>query len=256
MAENGVKRKNSFLMFNDYQKHFELLESDKKVKELLFAIFDYNQTGTTKQLDGMVKMAFSFIKTELDRQQQKYISICNRNELNGKNPKRAKASQGKPRKRTKAKKATGLSGSQTEPEEAKKADTDTDTDTDTDIIKKSKPKNKSVFNAREIEIIDKIIKIHPRITKPNVTMANVIAAVWDLVERNHSTASAVEYLLQRTELYRDCVAEWPDKKCVTGSANWFGDACYFEPDESWKREADVKETNLKKFSLTKNKKGV
>jgi uncharacterized protein DUF6291 len=236
MAENGVKRKNSFVLYYDYKQHFELLDSDKKVKELLFAIFDYQQNGEIKKLSPVVKMAFSFIKTELDRQHEKYISICNRNELNGKNPKRAKASQGKPRKRTKAKKATGLSGSQTEPEEAKQADTDTDTDTDTDINKKSKPKKVNVFNAREIEIIDKIIKIHPRITKPNVTMANVIAAVWDLVDRNHSTASAVEYLLQRTELYRDCVAEWPDKKCVTGSANWFGDGCYFEPDESWKRD--------------------
>ena len=66
--------KNSFLMYTDYKKHFDLLsDADKLI--LLYAIFDYAM-GIDTELDGVVAMAFSFIKTQMDRDREKYASIC------------------------------------------------------------------------------------------------------------------------------------------------------------------------------------
>ncbi len=74
--------KNSFLMYTDYDEHFDLL-SDEEVGKLMRAIIKYEKTGEVPQLDGMMKMAFSFIKTQLDIDREKYVKKCNRNKENG-----------------------------------------------------------------------------------------------------------------------------------------------------------------------------
>jgi len=112
--------KKSFIFYDDYKQHFEVLESDAEVKELLFAIFDYHKNGTFDVVSPMVKMAMSFIKVNMDIDKKKYQNICKRNRDNG-------LRGGRPKE---PKKPSGIFGN---PEKPKKADTDTDTDTVNDI---------------------------------------------------------------------------------------------------------------------------
>ena len=63
--------KNSFLMYIDYEEQFNLL-TDEEVGQLMRAIIKYEKTGNIPKLEGMLKMAFSFIKTQLDRDRKKY----------------------------------------------------------------------------------------------------------------------------------------------------------------------------------------
>lgn len=74
--------KNSFLIYLDYEEQFNLL-TDEQIGQLMRAIMKYEKTKEEPQLDGMLKMAFSFIKTQLDRDREKYEEKCERNRQNG-----------------------------------------------------------------------------------------------------------------------------------------------------------------------------
>ena len=63
--------KSSFLIYLDYQEQFDLL-TDEEAGRLIKAIIKYEKTGEIPELDGMLKMAFSFIKTQLDRDREKW----------------------------------------------------------------------------------------------------------------------------------------------------------------------------------------
>ena len=71
--------KSSFLIYLDYQEQFELLTdeqvellTDEQAGQLIKAIIKYEKTGEIAKLDGMTKMAFSFIKQQLDRDSEKW----------------------------------------------------------------------------------------------------------------------------------------------------------------------------------------
>lgn len=74
--------KNSFLMYLDYEEQFNLL-TDEQVGQLMRAIMQYEKTGNIPELDGMLKIAFSFIKAQLDRDREKYNKKCEKNKENG-----------------------------------------------------------------------------------------------------------------------------------------------------------------------------
>jgi len=120
-----TKKKSGFILYDDYKQHFEML-NDKDVRDLLFAIFDYHKDGTSHTLVGMAKMAFSFIKVNIDIDKNKYLGVVKRNRVNG-------SGGGRPKK---PKEPTGLSGNPKNPAEPKEPDTDTDTDTGTVTVKK------------------------------------------------------------------------------------------------------------------------
>lgn len=75
--------KNSFLMYLDYEEQFNLL-TDEQIGQLMRGIIKYEKTGEIPDLDGMLKMAFSFIKTQLDRDREKYNKKCEKNKENAK----------------------------------------------------------------------------------------------------------------------------------------------------------------------------
>ena len=54
------------------------------------ALFGYAKRGEIPQFDGMLKMAFSFIKAQMDRDSEKYKAICERNKNNAVNAGRPK----------------------------------------------------------------------------------------------------------------------------------------------------------------------
>lgn len=83
--------KNSFLIYLDYEEQFNLL-TDAQVGQLMRAIIKYEKTQEIPELDGMLKIAFSFIKSQLDRDREKYNSRCEKNRENG-------AKGGRPKKK-------------------------------------------------------------------------------------------------------------------------------------------------------------
>ena len=62
--------KKSFVLYNDYRKHISLLSESDKGK-LLDAIFAYAD-GEEVELEGPVGMAFSFIRSQMDRDAAKW----------------------------------------------------------------------------------------------------------------------------------------------------------------------------------------
>lgn len=73
--------KNSFIVYYQYAEHFELL-TDEELGRLIRAMLLYDRDGTLPQFEGILKMAFSFIKTQLDIDKKKFNTICERNRKN------------------------------------------------------------------------------------------------------------------------------------------------------------------------------
>ena len=63
--------KSSFLMYLDYEEQFNLM-SDEEIGQLMRAIIQYEKTQEMPELDGVLKMAFSFIKSQLDKYRKKW----------------------------------------------------------------------------------------------------------------------------------------------------------------------------------------
>lgn len=72
----------SFLVYLDYEEQFDLL-TDEQLGQLMRAIIKYEKTQQVPELTGMTKMAFSFIKSQLDRDREKYKNKCEKNRENG-----------------------------------------------------------------------------------------------------------------------------------------------------------------------------
>lgn len=77
-----MEKRKSFIVYLEYRQHLELL-SDSERGQLFTAMLDFAETGTVPMLDGMAKMAFSFIKAQMERDAEKYNSKCERNRENG-----------------------------------------------------------------------------------------------------------------------------------------------------------------------------
>ncbi len=69
-----------FIMYLDYEEHFSLL-TDEEIGVLMRGIFQYIRTGKIPDFNsgGAVKMAFSFIKTNIDIDNRKYRQKCEKN---------------------------------------------------------------------------------------------------------------------------------------------------------------------------------
>lgn len=122
-----MSEKKAFMLYLDYKQHLELL-TDAERGMLMMALFDYAADKTEPTtLTGSAAMAFSFIRAQMDRDNQKYEEKCITNRANG-------AKGGRPRKEPTESDANPKEPKKTErfSEKPKKPDTDTETDTDTD----------------------------------------------------------------------------------------------------------------------------
>lgn len=72
-----------FMLYFDYREHLELL-TDEERGRLLTALFEYAEHGAVPELSGASKMAFSFIRSQIDRDFARYRERCERNRENGK----------------------------------------------------------------------------------------------------------------------------------------------------------------------------
>lgn len=81
--DNNTSKK-SFILYYDSQHLFNML-ADTQAGRLIKAIYDYEINGTVPNCDDDIafKMAFTTIQLCLDREKEKYNSVCERNRLNG-----------------------------------------------------------------------------------------------------------------------------------------------------------------------------
>ncbi len=77
--------KKSFVMYTNNGKQFSML-SDEQAGKLIKAIFKYAESGTEPDItdDGMVAIAFSFIKEQLDINAEKWEETCRKRSEAGK----------------------------------------------------------------------------------------------------------------------------------------------------------------------------
>lgn len=63
--------KNSFVMYTDYMQHLEIMDMEQR-GVFLTAVMKYASGGELPEMDGMVRMAFSFAKAQMDRDNEQY----------------------------------------------------------------------------------------------------------------------------------------------------------------------------------------
>ena len=67
--------KKSFVLYTEYEENLQDLP-DEELGQLFKAIFSYVNRGVIPDLSPSCKMAFSFIRKDLDRNQAKYEETC------------------------------------------------------------------------------------------------------------------------------------------------------------------------------------
>lgn len=101
-----MKQISSFLIYHEYREPLQLL-TDEQRGQLLMALIDYSELGKLPELDGVAMMAFTFIRSQMDRDSEKYLNRCDSNRENGKKggrPKKANALEENPKNPTVLKK--------------------------------------------------------------------------------------------------------------------------------------------------------
>mgnify|MGYP002559414438 FL=1 len=199
--------KSSFLIYLDYEEQFNLL-TDEQIGQLMRAIIKYEKTREIPQLNGIVKMAFSFIKTQLDRDREKYEARCEKNRENAKKG-------GRPRKKQKDNlKANGFNENQMDakkPDDDKEDEEDNEEDIDNDLLLKKEKEEKlqqrfieclNSFNINAIsecikyldelpfEVIDYVLSKTSGIKCPNWNYANTI--LQDYVKRKIDSIEKIQ----------------------------------------------------------------
>lgn len=199
--------KSGFLIYLDYEEQFNLL-TDEQIGQLMRAIIKYEKTREIPQLNGIVKMAFSFIKTQLDRDREKYEARCEKNRENAKKG-------GRPRKNQKDNlKANGFNENQMDakkPDDDKEDEEDNEEDIDNDLLLKKEKEEKlqqrfieclNSFNINAIsecikyldelpfEVIDYVLSKTSGIKCPNWNYANTI--LQDYVRRKIDSVEKIQ----------------------------------------------------------------
>ena len=68
-------------LYYSYREQLALL-SDEERGRLVLHLIDYANAGVIPELDGAAKMAFAFIKSQIDRDSEQYESRCQKNREN------------------------------------------------------------------------------------------------------------------------------------------------------------------------------
>ena len=126
--------KSSFVLYTDYLPQIELLNNEQR-GILLTAVMRYASALELPEMDGITSMAFSFIKANMDKDNEKYERMVKARQEAGKSGGRPKAN-GFFEKQTKAKKANGFFEKQNNPDNDNDNDNVNDNDSnliDTDV---------------------------------------------------------------------------------------------------------------------------
>lgn len=124
--------KNSFVLYTDYFEHFSLLTLEQQGL-LINAIFKYQLGEELPEMDMGLKMAFSFIKAQLDRDNEKYKNTCEERRKAGEKGGAPKGNQNA-RKHKQTNQTNGCLNKQNQANQPKQADNDTVNDNDNEIV--------------------------------------------------------------------------------------------------------------------------
>lgn len=81
--ESTETRQECFKLFLDYNGLFHMLRPEQ-VGKLIRAILQYGSEGTMPDLDDELMMHFLMMKTQSDRDAERYVSRCRQNSINAK----------------------------------------------------------------------------------------------------------------------------------------------------------------------------
>ena len=95
--------KKSFVLYTEYEENLEELP-DEELGQLFRAIFSYVNGGIVPDLPPSARMAFSFIRKDLDRNQAKYEETCRKRREAGSKGGRPPKANANDENQTKAKK--------------------------------------------------------------------------------------------------------------------------------------------------------
>lgn len=132
----------SFILYTRYTEQLELLNMEQR-GVLFTAIMNYQSGIDLPDMDSSVKMAFSFIKNQLDADTQKYHDVVAKRQAAGRQGGRPRKVYDIDEKQTEAKKANGFSEKQTETKKG-------DNVYDNDIYINN---NQSILDYKEVENI-------------------------------------------------------------------------------------------------------
>ena len=77
--------RNSFLIYTEYEKYFDMLspeEQSKLIKGLFISFRNEDTSNIESSMEGMTKMAFAFMETQLKSDAKKYKEKCEQNREN------------------------------------------------------------------------------------------------------------------------------------------------------------------------------
>lgn len=169
--------KNSFIIYHSYMDIFEDL-TDEQLGKLFRAFFNYELHRIEPDFVGEMKIAFKFIKKDLDVNLEKYEKTCEKNRLNGLKGGAPIGNQNaKKQPKTTQNNPDNPSGYLNNPKQPKQADEDEEDDEDevdeNDIYKVSKKEsNINNLNACACESYDEIFEnlgVSPELKKSYIS---------------------------------------------------------------------------------------
>lgn len=76
-----MANKKGIIMYYDVLEQLEDF-NDKDFRQIIEAVIDYDKNGTLPDFEGEKKIAFKFIKMSIDRNNEQYNNICEKNRQN------------------------------------------------------------------------------------------------------------------------------------------------------------------------------
>lgn len=182
--------RNSFIFYKGWREAIKDLPDDVRL-EIYESIIEYATTGNLQGLKPMANIAFNFIKIDIDRDTEKYMSTVERNRNNGSKGGRPRSEN--PNEPKEPTKPSGLSGN---PRKPQKADNDNEhdneyvDDNDSDSKKKetspngeAKKDELSLFPDEKVNFVD-LMKYF------NETFAGKLSAIKSIDDKRRKAIKA------------------------------------------------------------------
>lgn len=122
-----TSKRDSFVYHLSWEEVMDNLPEEVR-EEVRGGIIGYARTGVTPELKPLAKVAFEFVKRDLDRDFQRYQDMVASRSENGKKGAAAKQANASNAKQSQAKQASASNAKQSQQEEANEADYDNDYD--------------------------------------------------------------------------------------------------------------------------------
>lgn len=240
--------KNNFILYKDFKSTIDIL-TDEQAGKLIKAVFSYVNGRIEPDFnDGMLIVAFNILKTQLERDLQKYKTIVKRNQENGAKGGRPKNN---PEETTKPKKPSGINKTQNNPSKPKKADSDSVSDSDNDSDKiyiKPLSKWEELFDKFWLEYPKKVNKGNAKkwfkSHKPDELLVNsMIEKVLEYIEKDVWNKENYQYI--------------PHASSWLNAEGWTNEVIkYDKTNKSYKSEQEKQKDELLKFMTQQKNKEV